>query len=193
MGYGLNAFLDADDPVDILVKLMVGSEGTLGFVASAVLTDRPGAAARRHRPPGLRRRRHRVRAGARRPRHRCRDRRAAGRRSRFGSPALDPACPEVIRQLDVAGPRRHCSSSSRRARRTSSTRSAAGALAGRWPRLPLAAAVRAHQRRRASGPSSGAPARASTPRSPAPGRPAPARCSRTSPSRSSSSVSSARA
>nr|WP_246060862.1 FAD-binding and (Fe-S)-binding domain-containing protein [Nocardioides dongxiaopingii] len=37
MGYGLNAFLDADDPVDVLVKLMVGSEGTLGFVASAVL------------------------------------------------------------------------------------------------------------------------------------------------------------
>ena len=37
MGYGLNAFLDHDEPVDILVHLLVGSEGTLGFVASAVL------------------------------------------------------------------------------------------------------------------------------------------------------------
>ena len=36
MGYGLNAFLDHADPLDILVRLMVGSEGTLGFVASAV-------------------------------------------------------------------------------------------------------------------------------------------------------------
>ncbi len=35
MGYGLNAFLDHDEPVEILVRLMVGSEGTLGFVASA--------------------------------------------------------------------------------------------------------------------------------------------------------------
>ncbi len=36
MGYGLNSFLDHDDPLEILVHLMVGSEGTLGFVASAV-------------------------------------------------------------------------------------------------------------------------------------------------------------
>lgn len=35
MGYGLNSFLDYSDPVDILVHLMVGSEGTLGFVALA--------------------------------------------------------------------------------------------------------------------------------------------------------------
>jgi D-lactate dehydrogenase len=37
MGYGLNSFLDHDDPLDVLVHLMVGSEGTLGFIASAVL------------------------------------------------------------------------------------------------------------------------------------------------------------
>ena len=37
MGYGVNAFLDADEPAEILQKLMVGSEGTLGFIASAVL------------------------------------------------------------------------------------------------------------------------------------------------------------
>ncbi len=36
MGYGLNAFLDHEEPIDILVHLMIGSEGTLGFVAEAV-------------------------------------------------------------------------------------------------------------------------------------------------------------
>src|SRR4051812_8600780 len=36
MGYGLNAFLDYENPLDILVHLMIGSEGTLGFVAEAV-------------------------------------------------------------------------------------------------------------------------------------------------------------
>jgi D-lactate dehydrogenase len=37
MGYGVNAFLDHSDPVDILTHLTVGSEGTLGFVASVVM------------------------------------------------------------------------------------------------------------------------------------------------------------
>ncbi len=32
-GYGVNSFLDFDDPVDILLHLMIGSEGTLGFIA----------------------------------------------------------------------------------------------------------------------------------------------------------------
>lgn len=35
MGYGVNAFLDFDRPVDILLHLVVGSEGTLAFVAEA--------------------------------------------------------------------------------------------------------------------------------------------------------------
>jgi D-lactate dehydrogenase len=35
MGYGLNSFLDFSQPVDILAHLLVGSEGTLGFVAAA--------------------------------------------------------------------------------------------------------------------------------------------------------------
>lgn len=35
VGYSLNAFLDYDRPADILGRLMIGSEGTLGFIAHA--------------------------------------------------------------------------------------------------------------------------------------------------------------
>src|SRR6202044_2775687 len=35
-GYAMHAFLDGESPVEILRRLMVGSEGTLGFVAEAV-------------------------------------------------------------------------------------------------------------------------------------------------------------
>ena len=35
-GYAMHAFLDGERPVEILRRLMVGSEGTLGFVAEAV-------------------------------------------------------------------------------------------------------------------------------------------------------------
>lgn len=41
MGYSVNAFIDFYDPVDILCHLMIGSEGTLGFIASAVLRTVP--------------------------------------------------------------------------------------------------------------------------------------------------------
>lgn len=41
MGYGLNSFLDHDTPADMLARLMVGSEGTLGFVAEAVFRTVP--------------------------------------------------------------------------------------------------------------------------------------------------------
>jgi D-lactate dehydrogenase len=34
MGYSLNALLDFTDPVDIIAHLMIGSEGTLGFIES---------------------------------------------------------------------------------------------------------------------------------------------------------------
>jgi D-lactate dehydrogenase len=40
-GYSLNAFIDFDEPLDILAHLMIGSEGTLGFVAEAVLNTVP--------------------------------------------------------------------------------------------------------------------------------------------------------
>ncbi len=41
IGYSLNAFLDYDSPVDILAHLIVGSEGTLGFIAEAELETFP--------------------------------------------------------------------------------------------------------------------------------------------------------
>jgi D-lactate dehydrogenase len=41
MGYGLNALLDHDDPAQILAHLVIGSEGTLGFVAEAVFRTLP--------------------------------------------------------------------------------------------------------------------------------------------------------
>ena len=40
-GYTLNAFLDFSTPADILGHLMIGSEGTLGFIAEAVLRTFP--------------------------------------------------------------------------------------------------------------------------------------------------------
>ncbi|HLS13037.1 MAG TPA: FAD-binding oxidoreductase, partial [Beutenbergiaceae bacterium] len=41
MGYALNAFLDHEEPAQILAHLIVGSEGTLAFLASVVLRTVP--------------------------------------------------------------------------------------------------------------------------------------------------------
>lgn len=41
MGYGLNAFLDHERPVDLLLRLVIGSEGTLAFVAQATFRTVP--------------------------------------------------------------------------------------------------------------------------------------------------------
>ena len=41
VGYGLNAFVDFEHPLDILAHLMIGAEGTLGFIAGALLKTIP--------------------------------------------------------------------------------------------------------------------------------------------------------
>jgi D-lactate dehydrogenase len=41
VGYGLNAFLDYTHPLDILAHLLIGGEGTLGFIAEAVMRTVP--------------------------------------------------------------------------------------------------------------------------------------------------------
>ena len=51
MGYRLCAFLDADTPLEIFRRLLVGSEGTLAFVAEAVFDTVP-LRPRTRRPPG---------------------------------------------------------------------------------------------------------------------------------------------
>lgn len=40
-GYSLNAFLDFEDPIKIIERLIIGSEGTLGFVSSVTLNTVP--------------------------------------------------------------------------------------------------------------------------------------------------------
>ena len=41
VGYSLNAFVDHEDPLDILAHLLVGAEGTLAFISEAVLDTVP--------------------------------------------------------------------------------------------------------------------------------------------------------
>lgn len=41
VGYSVNAFVDFDDPLDILAHLLIGAEGTLGFISEAVMRTIP--------------------------------------------------------------------------------------------------------------------------------------------------------
>ena len=52
-GYRLCAFLDADEPLEIFRRLLVGSEGTLAFIAEAVFETVPPAPKHDHRAPGF--------------------------------------------------------------------------------------------------------------------------------------------
>ena len=72
-GYRLCAFLDADTPLEIFRRLLVGSEGTLAFTAEAVIETVPLRPAYDDELDPLREHRDRVRAGAR-PRGRGRQR-----------------------------------------------------------------------------------------------------------------------
>lgn len=41
VGYSVNAFIDYEEPMDILAHLLIGAEGTLGFIAEAVMETVP--------------------------------------------------------------------------------------------------------------------------------------------------------
>ncbi|WP_341840218.1 FAD-binding and (Fe-S)-binding domain-containing protein [Chitinophaga caseinilytica] len=41
VGYSVNALVDFDDPLDILAHLLIGAEGTLGFISEAVMRTVP--------------------------------------------------------------------------------------------------------------------------------------------------------
>ena len=41
VGYSVNAFIDYQEPLEILAHLLIGAEGTLGFIAEAVLETVP--------------------------------------------------------------------------------------------------------------------------------------------------------
>ena len=50
VGYSLNAFIDYDHPLDIFAHLLIGAEGTLAFIAEAVMQTVPEPA---HKSTGL--------------------------------------------------------------------------------------------------------------------------------------------
>ena len=180
MGYGLNSLLDHTRRSDILAHLVVGSEGTLAFVASVVMRTVPLL---RHAMTGLL-----VFETSAAQRVRCPPCLGTGPATielldaaslRVGQ--ADPQADETLRRINVD---RHAALLVEY--QADSAAAVADLSAAAHPvlaALPVTDPGRADRRLHGRGPGCGTPARACTPRWPRPGRPARRRCSRTSSSR----------
>jgi len=98
-GYGVNSLIDYHDPIDIIEHLMVGSEGTLGFISSVsfhTLPDHPLKASALVFFPGLR-----EAASAIMPLRECKEVSAAELMDRNSLRAVEdnPGMPEVLKTL----------------------------------------------------------------------------------------------
>ena len=110
-GYRLCAFLDADEPLEIFRRLLVGSEGTLAFIAEAVFETVPVPPARRCRGSHFPERRTAAAPGTGSGRGRRERGRADGRAGAHRRRALDPGhAPSTGRSCRPS--RRRCWSSS---------------------------------------------------------------------------------
>ncbi len=176
MGYGLNSFLDHDEPAQVLAHLMVGSEGTLGFVASAVFRT---VEVLPHAATGLLVLDDLATAASVVPEVLAT---GVATAELLDAESLrvaqaDPGCPEQIRRLGV---RRHAALLVElQARSTDELADLRAAAEPQLAALPLTGPAELTGRP-PSGRRCGAPARASTAPWPLPARPAPTRCSRTS-------------
>ena len=122
-GYALNAFLDFERPVDVFARLLVGSEGTLAFLAEAVLRTVPGPSGQGHGPPPLPGPPRRLRGDRPAERRRREGARGHGPRGAALGRGASPACPRRCARCRPAP--RDSSRSSRPRRGPSATRSPA--------------------------------------------------------------------